>query len=323
MKKNVFLLGLLLGSSLVYCQVGINTSQPMGTLDVAALTTNGSTAEGFIAPRLTGDQIKSADTKYGNNQKGTIIYATSSVTSPVPGSKTENITAEGYYYFDGSNWQTFRNGVSYAGSSSVTLAANSFQRAALTGDVTAAANSNITTISDNAVTSAKIADDAVAAVDIANNAVTVAKLPAGATGTSYLRGDGVWAQLPISKMYYKYYQFTNMDGDYVANFDTKIPTSSYTAIVVGFDTNHASSATAGFTNSYTGYNFQTPDILTFQQGGTWRIKADVPNATTTASPFYWGIRVLVISNEQVTLLPSEGFNLGGGVSGAATASPVP
>jgi hypothetical protein len=37
-------------------------------------------------------------------------------------------------------------------------------------------------IANNAVTSAKIAD----------NAVTIAKLPAGATGTTFLRGDGTW-----------------------------------------------------------------------------------------------------------------------------------
>ena len=49
----------------------------------------------------------------------------------------------------------------YTGSTSITLSGTSFQRAALTGDVTAAANSNATTIANNAVTSAKIAAGAV------------------------------------------------------------------------------------------------------------------------------------------------------------------
>jgi len=48
-------------------------------------------------------------------------------------------------------------------------------------------------IIDNAVTSGKIADGAVNTAEIANNAVTVTKLPAGATPTTYLRGDGTWA----------------------------------------------------------------------------------------------------------------------------------
>ncbi|MBK7634767.1 MAG: hypothetical protein IPJ13_11100 [Saprospiraceae bacterium] len=49
----------------------------------------------------------------------------------------------------------------YTGSTSITLNGTSFERAALTGDVTAAANSNATTIANDAVTSAKIADGTV------------------------------------------------------------------------------------------------------------------------------------------------------------------
>jgi microcystin-dependent protein len=43
------------------------------------------------------------------------------------------------------------------------------------------------------VTSAEITDGTIATADIANNAITVAKLPSGATGTTFLRGDGTWA----------------------------------------------------------------------------------------------------------------------------------
>jgi hypothetical protein len=70
----------------------------------------------------------------------------------------------------------------YTGSTSIGLNGTSFERAALTGDVTASANNNATTIVANAVTTSKIA----------NNAVTVAKLPTGATATTFLRGDGTW-----------------------------------------------------------------------------------------------------------------------------------
>src|SRR5690606_29980432 len=48
------------------------------------------------------------------------------------------------------------NNTTYTGSTSITLNGTSFQRAALTGDVTATANSNVTTIANNAVTNAKI-----------------------------------------------------------------------------------------------------------------------------------------------------------------------
>lgn len=46
----------------------------------------------------------------------------------------------------------------YTGSTSITLNGTSFERAALTGDVTSAANSNITVIEDDVVTNEKLAD---------------------------------------------------------------------------------------------------------------------------------------------------------------------
>ncbi|MCC3216369.1 hypothetical protein LIV57_13945 [Chryseobacterium sp. X308] len=149
------------------------------------------------------------------------------------------------------------------------------------------------------------------------------------TGVYYNGGTPAapnWGKIgPVSKMYFKYYTFTNPNGDFISNFDTKIPVSSYTAIVVGFDTNNHGSTTAGFKgNGSTNFDFQVPDIYTFQQNGTWRIYADVPNATTTSgSSFVWGVRLLIISNEQMTILSDGGYNLGGTSVGAATASPVP
>lgn len=102
MKKLFFTTSMLL-SIAAYSQVGVNTDTPKGTLDVTAKKTDGTTAEGFIAPRLTGDQIKAADAQYGTAQKGIIIYATAAVGTS--STKTANITSEGYYYFDGSLWQ--------------------------------------------------------------------------------------------------------------------------------------------------------------------------------------------------------------------------
>jgi hypothetical protein len=107
MKQLFFSLGFFSFGSMAFCQVGINNQNPKATLDVTAKTTDGSNAEGFIAPRLTGDQIKSGDSNYGTSQKGSLIYATAAVTSP--SSKTGNITTEGYYYFDGNVWQKVGN----------------------------------------------------------------------------------------------------------------------------------------------------------------------------------------------------------------------
>ena len=134
-----------------------------------------------------------------------------------------------------------------------------------------------------------------------------------------------WGKIgPVSKMYFKYYAFSNPSGDYVSNFDTKIPVNKYTAIVVGFDTSNHASINSGFKNANTNFDFQVPDIYTFQENGTWRIYADVPNASTNnVTTFSWGVRLLIISNEQMSLLSDSVYNLGGGSTGAATVSPVP
>ncbi len=101
--KNIITLAVSLLSLTLYAQVGINNNAPKATLDITAKTTDGSKPEGLIAPRLTGDQIQAGDAQYGTAQKGSIVYATAAATAP--STKTANITAEGYYFFDGSAWQ--------------------------------------------------------------------------------------------------------------------------------------------------------------------------------------------------------------------------
>jgi hypothetical protein len=91
---------MLVNFSTAFAQVGINNTAPKATLDVTAKSTDGTTAEGIIAPRLTGDQIKAADGKYGADQTGTLVYATAAVTTS--SAKTINITSAGYYYYDGA-----------------------------------------------------------------------------------------------------------------------------------------------------------------------------------------------------------------------------
>lgn len=103
--KNIITMAACLCSLIVYSQVGINTKNPQASLDITAKTTDGSMPEGLIAPRLTGNQIQAGDAHYGTAQKGAIIYVTAAATAP--SAKTTNITAEGYYYFDGKEWQKF------------------------------------------------------------------------------------------------------------------------------------------------------------------------------------------------------------------------
>lgn len=103
MKKHIIiLLGALVISSVAYSQVGINTEAPKATLDVVASPDEPELIDGFIAPRLEGNELSAKDALYTTEQAGTIIYAKSAATPTTD--KTINVTSEGYYYFDGTLW---------------------------------------------------------------------------------------------------------------------------------------------------------------------------------------------------------------------------
>jgi len=105
--KKVFLMGtiaLMISGATMTAQVGVNTETPKATLDVVASKTDGSTAEGLIAPRLSGDQMKAGDAMYNAAQNGTLVYATAaSSDAGVTGKKTINVSKPGYYYYDAPN----------------------------------------------------------------------------------------------------------------------------------------------------------------------------------------------------------------------------
>ncbi|WP_137906136.1 hypothetical protein [Chryseobacterium sp. 2VB] len=105
--KNLFLFCTILIFGFYKSQVGINTPIPKATLDVEGLATSPTTIDGFIPPRLTGDQLKAKDNVYSSNQTGSIVYVTAATNSP--SAKTINVTAVGYYSFDGSVWKSLAN----------------------------------------------------------------------------------------------------------------------------------------------------------------------------------------------------------------------
>ncbi|MCS3532995.1 hypothetical protein [Chryseobacterium sp. JUb7] len=95
-------------SNLALAQIGINTAEPIASLDVSAKKRDGSTAEGILPPRLTGDQLRAGDAKYSSMHAGTVVYVTAPVGSVT--TKTTNITSAGLYYFDGDMWQKMMQG---------------------------------------------------------------------------------------------------------------------------------------------------------------------------------------------------------------------
>nr|WP_228400916.1 hypothetical protein [Chryseobacterium taichungense] len=134
--------------------VGIGTSTPQATLDVNAIS-SGTSPEGIIAPRLSLSALQGYT--YGTNQTGAMVYVNS--VSGTPAGQTANVTATGYYYFDGTNWQKVANGASVT---DATTAAKGIVQ--LAGDLSGTAASP--SIASSAVTSAKIADGTVANTDL-------------------------------------------------------------------------------------------------------------------------------------------------------------
>lgn len=80
-------------------QTGINTKNPNATLDINA-GSDEQFAIGVIAPRITGENLKSKDALYGSAQDGAIVYVTEGLTPNSTTSKTANVLGKGYYGFD-------------------------------------------------------------------------------------------------------------------------------------------------------------------------------------------------------------------------------
>lgn len=112
MKKHYIIATVLL-STIAYSQVGVNTEVPKTTLDVTAKRdiagniTDNTQLIGLQAPRLTRAELTANTATYGTDQKSALVYITDVSGGNVSGQRI-NVTAVGYYYFDGSLWQAIR-----------------------------------------------------------------------------------------------------------------------------------------------------------------------------------------------------------------------
>lgn len=104
--RKKYLLPMILLGAFSYGQVGINNLAPKTTVDMSSKTTDGSASEGLLIPRVTGNQLKAAETAgvYGDDQHATLAFVTA---APDEGNRTgqvEGMDVPGFYYFDaGSN----------------------------------------------------------------------------------------------------------------------------------------------------------------------------------------------------------------------------
>ncbi|RMZ58381.1 hypothetical protein D1632_12210 [Chryseobacterium nematophagum] len=112
MKKTNLIVFMLLGA-FSFGQVGINNSSPKVTFDITAKNSDGSTPEGFLPPRLTGNALFAAIASgaYGPAQNGTIVFVTESSDVSNQVGQTVRVDLPGFYFFDSisNEWRKMGN----------------------------------------------------------------------------------------------------------------------------------------------------------------------------------------------------------------------
>lgn len=105
MMKKIFLTVIILITGFAKAQnVGVNSTNPLMTFDVNGIPATASTIDGLRAPRITLAQLN-LKTGYGTNHIGALLYVTD-VTGGSTVTATAQVTTLGYYYFDGTIWQS-------------------------------------------------------------------------------------------------------------------------------------------------------------------------------------------------------------------------
>ncbi|WP_378103240.1 hypothetical protein [Chryseobacterium sp. sg2396] len=102
MKKNVLTpLAVMILSFGAHAQVGVNTTTPLSTLEVAAKNTTGTSTnvDGFLFPRVDRQRAQSM----ANVPVSTMIYVNDASTGTAQGTAV-NIANNGFYFFDGNVW---------------------------------------------------------------------------------------------------------------------------------------------------------------------------------------------------------------------------
>ena len=92
-----------------FAQVGIGTTTPGATLDVTATNLTGTTVDGLLIPRISRQR---AQTMAGT-PASTLIYVNDISNGSATGT-TVNVTAAGFYFFNGTVWERLGSGTNNA-----------------------------------------------------------------------------------------------------------------------------------------------------------------------------------------------------------------
>jgi hypothetical protein len=108
----------------------------------------------------------------------------------------------------------------------------------------------------------------------------------------------------VNPMNYLQYVITTAEGDWIRNFNTRIPVSDSTLIVVGSSFKNGTKQPAALKLSTSAGQqlgtFSSQEVLAFEEGGTWRLKADyIDSNPGDGANGTWTIYCIAINNSLV------------------------
>ncbi|WP_343643796.1 hypothetical protein [Chryseobacterium sp.] len=355
--KTIFSIGISVTSPLFYSQIRIaesinnqsvkNSSAFIDASSNSTFNKSNNVGKGLLFPRtdLTefkffGGEVIGIPTSFPNYYDGLIVYNTSSSGLAGVGS-TEGTLSRGYWYYENKTgvinmgtWKPLSKKNDEIGdftkdawvdnptSSRVELKTKSDGTVRTSGtEVVIRDNGTVGIGTLNPTEKLRIAGDGV------TSPLGITNLVNGPTGNDYYNliinntdGKVYKSKIAASEevpFYYQRYLLSNVNGDWIENFNTNIPTSKYTVTVVGSTFDRVMSKPI----SSIGGDFCSSNSHAYKSGNTWRLYADHKNCTTTFGNGQWIITVLIVSNKMIKSNNDITKDLGGSENGSA-ASPV-
>ncbi|WP_267740348.1 hypothetical protein [Myroides injenensis] len=117
------------------------------------------------------------------------------------------------------------------------------------------------------------------------------------------------------------FKIAEVSGDWLSNFDTKIPVEDYVVIITGFNFTMPGATATGLKPTYPD-RFQPAKIYAFPSNGTWRLSADyVESKPKDSRNGTWEIQTIAINTKIIQTLPNVEIDLNGGRKGTLNAKP--